>query len=461
MERHALLAHPPSSDRPLGIPGFRYSDLHDPARLADLTAAFDAFLRSADEPLFSRYDAHRGGSARLRGAAESELLLQVGAQVSRFVARLFEVEEDFAALREAAGRDAPIFRVKREFVQRRVFRKGARDRPHADDFAALDARVRPLLGAASSDPELEVARLIEGLLEAERAQAGSGEVAARLDLLDKWLYALSLQPRRPDWALLRLPHAIDFQQLVPLRRPRADQPALLRGEEERQRRRDGFRLTDPRMAPREVRSQIDFCIYCHEREKDSCSRGFPEKDSPHFRKNPLGIPLTGCPLSERISEMHTAAREGDALSALALVCIDNPMAPGTGHRICNDCMKACIYQKQDPVDIPQIETRVLDDVLRARFGFEIWSLLTRWNPLRFGRQHPRPYSGVNALVVGMGPAGYTLAHHLLNEGFGVVGIDGLKIEPLPEALLSRPVERFEEAFGKPLDQRITSGFGGV
>jgi NADPH-dependent glutamate synthase beta subunit-like oxidoreductase/NAD(P)H-flavin reductase len=482
MERHALLAHPPSSDLPLGIPGFRYSDLHDTARLADLTAAFDGFLRSADATLFARYDAHRAGSARLRGAEESELLLQVGAHVSRFLARLFGVEADFAALREAAGRDAPIFRVKREFVQRRVFRKGAKDRPHADDFAALDARVEPLLTAAGASPdrELDVARLIDVLLAAERA--GSRELSAwhdlrarlqpalagaelqpasLLDLFDKWLYALSLQPHRPDWMLLRLPHATDFQQLVPLRRPRADQPALLRGHEEHQRRRDGFRLTDPRMAPREVRSEIDYCIYCHERGKDSCSRGLPEKDSPHFRKNPLGIPLTGCPLEERISEMHTAAREGDALSALALVCIDNPMAPGTGHRICNDCMKACIYQKQDPVNIPQIETRVLDDVLRARWGFEIWSLLTRWNPLRFDRQHPRPYSGVNALVVGMGPAGYTLAHHLLNEGFGVVGIDGLKIEPLPEALLSRPVERFEDAFGKPLDERITSGFGGV
>ena len=35
---------------------------------------------------------------------------------------------------------------------------------------------------------------------------------------------------------------------------------------------------------------------------------------------------------------------------------------------------------------------------------------------------------------GMGPAGYTLAHYLVNEGFGVVGVDGLKIEPLDEAL---------------------------
>ena len=35
-------------------------------------------------------------------------------------------------------------------------------------------------------------------------------------------------------------------------------------------------------------------------------------------------------------------------------------------------------------------------------------------------------------MVGLGPAGFTLAHHLMNDGHAVVGIDGLKIEPLPE-----------------------------
>src|SRR5207244_3822000 len=115
--------------------------------------------------------------------------------------------------------------------------------------------------------------------------------------------------------------------------------------------------------------------------------------------------------------------------------------------------KACVYQKQEPVNIPQIETRVLSDLFKVRWGFEIWSLLTRWNPLNVKRPQPRPYSGINVLVVGMGPAGYTLAHHLLNEGFGVVGIDGLKIEPLAEDLIGpvpRPIERFSEHFGKPL-----------
>src|SRR6202007_487224 len=93
--------------------------------------------------------------------------------------------------------------------------------------------------------------------------------------------------------------------------------------------------------------------------------------------------------------------------------------------------KASIYQKQDPVDIPQIETRTLKDVLELPWGFEIYSLLTRWNPLNFTRSVPKPASGYKVLIAGLGPAGFTLAHHLMNDGHTVFGIDGLKIEPLP------------------------------
>ena len=66
----------------------------------------------------------------------------------------------------------------------------------------------------------------------------------------------------------------------------------------------------------------------------------------------------------------------------------------------------------------------------------------------------------------MGPAGYTLAHYLLNEGFGVVAIDGLKIEPLPPALTGegdgapQPLERWDDIY-KLLDERVLEGFGGV
>jgi NADPH-dependent glutamate synthase beta subunit-like oxidoreductase len=129
-------------------------------------------------------------------------------------------------------------------------------------------------------------------------------------------------------------------------------------------------------------------------------------------------------------------------------------------------MKSCIYQKQEPVNIPQAETSVLTEVLNYPFGFEIYSLLTRWNPLNVGRPHALPYNGKKVLVVGLGPAGYTLAHYLINEGFGVVGIDGLKIEPLPEKYvgsknsLPEPIASYREIY-EDLDDRILLGFGGV
>ena len=169
--------------------------------------------------------------------------------------------------------------------------------------------------------------------------------------------------------------------------------------------------------------------------------------------------LAGCPLDEKISEMHTLRAQGSVLGAFATIAIDNPMMAATGHRICNDCMKACIYQKQEPVDIPQAETSVLKDVLALPWGFEIYALLTRWNPLDIRRPLPRPDSGRKVLIVGLGPAGFTLAHHLMNDGHTVVAIDGLKIEPLgfdPAA----PVRDAETLF-ENLDDRVMAGFGGV
>ena len=63
------------------------------------------------------------------------------------------------------------------------------------------------------------------------------------------------------------------------------------------------------------------------------------------------MPLAGCPLEERIPEFQMLKSRGEPLAALAMICVDNPMVAATGHRICNDCMKSCIYQKQDPVNI--------------------------------------------------------------------------------------------------------------
>src|SRR5258708_17217993 len=167
--------------------------------------------------------------------------------------------------------------------------------------------------------------------------------------------------------------------------------------------------------------------------------------------------------------MSLVAAGGNAVGALAIVTIANPMAAATGHRICNDCMKACIYQKQEPVDIPQVETRILKDVLALPWGFEIYGLLTRWNPLDLRRPVPKPPTGCKVLVVGLGPAGFTLAHHLINDGHSVVAVDGLKIEPLDPGISGvavsgarspfRPIRDLAE-LREPLDARVMAGVGG-
>jgi NADPH-dependent glutamate synthase beta subunit-like oxidoreductase/NAD(P)H-flavin reductase len=291
-----------------------------------------------------------------------------------------------------------------------------------------------------------------------------------LALCEEWALALaehqSALPDSQRWVSFWQPEPMQYQQLVKLNVPAPEFSERFVGPEETRRKRDGFKLTDPRMTRKEALGHVDYCLYCHPREKDSCSKGFREKDG-SYRKNPLGVPLEGCPLDEKISEMHVLEKAGDTIAALAMCMIDNPMCPGTGHRICNDCMKACIFQKQTPVNIPQIETRLLTDVVyELPWGFEIYSLLTRWNPLNVRRPCALPYNGKNMLIVGVGPAGYTLAHYLMNEGFAVVGIDGLKIEPLPKHLTGdrdappTPVKWYKDLY-EQLDERILLGFGGV
>ncbi|MBA3785278.1 MAG: FAD-dependent oxidoreductase, partial [Acidobacteria bacterium] len=291
------------------------------------------------------------------------------------------------------------------------------------------------------------------------------QIKAVLQILEAWS-AIQFFAKKKKWHSFRVPHALDYQNLVHLIHPEPKLPNLMRGGNEAMRRRDGFTLTDDRGTVRDALYEVDYCLICHEREKDSCSTGLREKDGAP-KRNPLGIKTEGCPLDEKISEMHLLKRQGDSIGSLALVVIDNPMCAGTGHRICNDCMKGCIFQKQEPVNIPLAETATLTDVLNLPYGFEIYNLLTRWNPLNAKRPYQLPYNGKNVLVVGLGPAGYTLAHYLLNEGFGVIGVDGLKIEPLPDEWTGnlgkstpKPI-KYVEVIKDELDERILSGFGGV
>ncbi|HSG75132.1 MAG TPA: FAD-dependent oxidoreductase [Burkholderiales bacterium] len=416
-----------------------FEDLYSRDGLMRLDAAFLQFVAEMDAELCKRLEQARAAPPPAR--EESELLIALAPHVEDFVARLFGVETELQALAARHHELAPLYSVKRLFVQRRALHKVKPEDARPDGYRFTT--------------ELEFARQITAWQKDEAAHAAELEGAARYAA-----WAAGTQEgkaKHKAGVLFKAPHKLDLMRLVPA------QPEF--------RHRQGFALTDSGTDLAGALDQANYCIWCHEQGKDSCAKGLKEKaPAGGFKKTVFGVELAGCPLEEKISEFHVVKARGQPIGALAMIAVDNPLAAATGHRICNDCMKACIYQKQDPVDIPQAETRTLKDVLELPWGFEIYALLTRWNPLDLRRPYPRAPSGRRVLVVGLGPAGFSIAHHLMNDGHTVVGIDGLKIEPLEAALsgvdaLGRrvpfgPVRDLKELY-EPLDERVMAGFGGV
>jgi len=249
--------------------------------------------------------------------------------------------------------------VKRLFVQRRALHKVKLEDAKPDGF--------------QFSTELDFARRVTGWLKDEAGNQAKLEGAARYAA---WaVLTPEGKAKHRGGVLFKTPRKLDFMKLIP---------------HTELRHREGFALTDHGTGLAGALDEANYCIWCHEQGKDSCSKGLKEKaPAEGFRKTVFGVPLAGCPLEEKISEFHMVKARGEPLAALGIIAVDNPMCAATGHRICNDCMKACIYQKQDPVNIPQAETRTLKDVLELPWGFEIYSLLTRWNPFDLRRPWPK------------------------------------------------------------------------
>ena len=439
---------PPSTE--LGF-GASFAKLATREGLVELDALFLGQLQDSDPALLDRLLAARAEPEGLDVKGEGELVVSLGAPLGGFLAELFGVAEAVGLVfAETAALDA-VHACKRLFVQRQAVKK------YADvsglNGTALRVELERLIGAPLT--EMGFANAVAGWEQAGKAEA--------LDLAMRYAAWATISPEgrahHKGGTLFRVPRKIDFANLVHMETIERDGVLMKRLPEHDWRQRDGFALTDPGMSNQQTLDQMNYCIWCHTQSKDSCSKGLRDRKTGEFQKSHFGVMLAGCPLDEKISEMHTLRAQGHLLGAFATIAIDNPMMAATGHRICNDCMKACVYQKQEPVDIPQAETSILRDVLDLPWGFEIYALVTRWNPLNIRRPLPRPDTGRKVLVVGLGPAGYTLAHHLMNDGHSIMAVDGLKIEPLGFDA-NAPVRDAQTLF-ENLDDRVLAGFGGV
>ncbi len=446
--------------------GLNFSDLYKNDGLKRIDNAFIEHLNEADGQLGHRLLNARTYPKGLDDKATSDLFLEIAPHIDDFLGHLFGIEKEVRTLAERHHELAPLFVCKRLFVQRQAAKKIKADEADLIDGPKLRKQLEKLIGKPFD--QLSFSKTVMTWLSDESSNAEALDIAKQYAA---WAFHTKQGKKlHKSDVLFKGPEKVDFHNLVDTETIHQHGVNILHLPPKDQHIRDGFALTDQGHDLVGALDQANYCVICHERGKDSCSKGILDKESGDFAVNELKIPQAGCPLEEKISEMHKAKSDGNAIAALALITLDNPMTAATGHRICNDCMKACIYQKQEPVDIPQAETRTLKDVLELPWGFEIYSLLTRWNPLNLERPTPAKDTGYKVLVVGQGPSGFTLAHYLMNEGHTVVAIDGAKIEPLDPAISGitqtgervafNPIHRFSD-IEEPLDERVMAGFGGV
>lgn len=441
--------------------GFTFTDLYTREGLVRLDKVFTRYLEESDANLAFRLRQAKI-SAPNTSLEESALLLDLAPYVEDFLGSLFSIEKEVGNLQSQTHILAPLYRCKRLFVQRQAAKAYFREEALAFDGKELRQELERLMGEIYSD--LAFAKRVLEIMEdiSENTRLLQNEVLRNDEMglslrasargeatQENQQYFLEIATKYAAWSLhqdnpttlFRLPRKINLESLIPLE----SEGDILRSPHFT--KREGFDCTDPGVKAEEALDQAHYCILCHNQGKDSCSKGLSEKNK-------------GCPLGQKISEMNTLRTQGYVMGALAMIMVDNPLVAATGHRICNACMKGCIFQKQDPVNIPSVETQTLDSVLNLPWGVEIYSLLSRWNPLNLRTPLPKELTGYKVLVAGMGPAGFTLAHYLLNEGHHIVGIDGLKIDPLGKDLLEKPIKHWKD-IKEPLSQRKTMGFGGV
>lgn len=407
-----------------------FADLNKIQGLRKLDQIFLEFLKDEDYLLYQKFLSLRINHSQVEAWYYSNFLLEISPIFDDFLAKLFNLEQEIAELRLAHQEFDIIYECKRKFVQRFAIKKYPSNKLSEINFAELARYLEDILG--NNFTEQEFARqILEWQLDDEK-------YAIHLDMAAK--YSSYMVYNNLGGILFSLPQKIDQENLINSHKIAKYKNQL----------RVGFDYFDQDFNLDNALNSAHYCIYCHKQQKDSCSKGL-------FSSGSFSKP--GCPLKQKISEMNYVKSKGFNLAALAIIIIDNPMVAATGHRICNDCSNSCIYQKQDPVDIPLIESNILQTILLLPYGVEIYLLLTNWNPLNIFSPLPQPASNYKILVAGIGPSGFSLCYYLLRDGHNVVAIDGLKIAPLAFDV-NKPIKYWSE-YKQNLSERIPMGFGGV
>ena len=464
---------------PLGIPGFTFADLHQPARLREL---YERFVDEVEGDRARAVGAVGAVSRRRRTrsapVARGNLIVAMAPHVSRFVARLFGVGAEAEALVAATRAYDVLFRFKIDFVRRRalpLLKGGAHVTATAEDHALVEEPCRrPDFDRPGARAARSRGRLLRCSIAKRRLRAGGTDAdkAARRRR-DRVAEALVRRaPPRPALSRLgRVPLSRERSTTTTWCRSSGRDPALpeaMVGPDEKLRRRDGFALTDARYT-RARGAERDPLLRALPRARQGLLLEGHSRQGRRGRRPTRSASRWPAARSTRRSPRCTLLRKrGDAHRRAGDRHRRQPDVPGHRPPHLQRLHEGLHLPEAGAGQHPADRDRRPDRRAEAAVGRRDLRPADALEPAeRRSGPYALPYNGKNVLVVGLGPAGYTLSHYLLNEGFGVVGdrrpedrAAARRLDRRATAAPPRPIRDWAEIY-RPLDERVLEGFGGV
>ncbi len=191
---------------------FRFEDLYETEGLSRLDQAFLSYLAAEDSGLAERLEAARRAPEALDRKAESALLLELAGPLDAFVGRLFGIETQLHVLAFRQDALAPLYSVKRLFVQRRAGKQVTPEAATALDGGALTRRLSEW-GVPPGD-ESAFANQVAGWMADETAFAE--ELGVARDYAAWALHSAEGRARHKDGVVFKQPAKLDSHHLLPL-----------------------------------------------------------------------------------------------------------------------------------------------------------------------------------------------------------------------------------------------------
>ena len=193
----------------------------------------------------------------------SELMVGLAPYVEDFIGRLFGIEAELQALQARHSALAPLYSVKRRFVQKRALTGMTPAKALEIDGLAVGAELEAFLNGELTEHSFadHVARWMEAEAEHTRHLQLAAQYAAWAVLTPAG------KARHAKGVLFKMPHKLDMHHLVPAEPVAVDGLVRIEMDSTHWRHREGFELTDPGTDLTGALDQAHYCIKCHNQGK--------------------------------------------------------------------------------------------------------------------------------------------------------------------------------------------------